>query len=255
MTALHSPLFLAMLAALLAVVAARLSRRFLLAACLGLTLVFLGLTTPLGANLLVRLVEAPASSGTAGLLDACPDSRTLVFLSGGMRRPAANAEDFGALTSETLDRVLALRSSGPPDELTLLVSGGGPFRVPEAALIASLMQSLGIRAQSVVIESRSTSTRTSAGEVARILMPETRNIILATSALHLPRASWTFRQAGFEVCPWPLNSRYLPARVPAGLWPRSTALDKSEWALYELLGQVYYRFTIRKRSFEHHGRA
>lgn len=245
MTALHSPLFLATLTALLALLAARFSRRFLLAAFLGLMLVFLGLMTPLGANFLVRIVEAPSVSGAAQLGDACPDTRTLVFLSGGMRRAAENADDLGALTSETIDRVLALRSGGLPGELTLIVSGGGPFRVPEAQIIASLMRSLDIEAENVVLESQSTSTRTSAREVARLLMPERRNIILATSALHLPRATWTFRKAGFEVCPWPLNSRYIPVKSPAGIWPQSTALDKSEWALYELLGQVYYRLTIR----------
>lgn len=246
MNAVQSPLFLAMMAAVLALLAVRLSRRFLLAASLGLMLVFLGLMTPLGANLLVRFVEAPAPAGAAAMREACPDTRTLVFLSGGMRRPAENADDFGALTSETLDRVLALHASGLPEGLTIIVSGGGPFRVTEAAIIDSLMRGLGIEAQRVLVEGRSISTRTSAVEVARMAPPGERRIILATSALHLPRAAWTFRKAGFEVCPWPLNSRYLPVRGPAGLLPQSTALDKSEWALYELLGQVYYRLTIRE---------
>lgn len=254
MNAIQSPLFVAMVAALLAVVAARFSRRRLQAAAVGLVFLCLGLATPLGANFLVRVAEAPRPAGAVSVRDACPDTRTLVFLSGGMRRPARDARDIAALTPETLDRVLALRASGLPEELTLIISGGGPFRVKEAEIIAALVQNLGIEASRVLLEARSISTRTSAVEVARISPPAARRIILATSALHLPRAAWTFRRAGFDVCPWPLNSRYLPVRGPAALLPQSSSLDKSEWALYELLGQVYYRLTIRPATFDDQGR-
>ncbi|MEE4303032.1 YdcF family protein [Wenzhouxiangella sediminis] len=244
MNVLHSPLFLALVAATLAMLAARFSRRLLFATALGFMLLFLGLTTPLGANLLVRMVEATPPHGTTEMQEACPDSRTLVFLSGGVRRPAADTGDFGALTAETIDRVLTLQADSLPADWTLVISGGGPFRVPEAAIIAALMRSLDIEPARMLVESSSTSTRTGAAEVAELLLPEAPRIVLATSALHLPRASWTFRKAGFEVCPWPLNSRYVPVRSVTGLLPQSTALDKSERALYELLGQLYYRLTL-----------
>lgn len=251
MNVLISPLTLAILAAVLALVAARFSRRVLLVSCLLIMLVFLGLTTPLGANLLVRAVEAPAPIEPRSMLDACPEAQTIVVLSGGLRRPARDASDVGALTSESLDRVLALQASKPPKALTLVVSGGGPFRIAEAEVIAALMGALEIGPAALRLETRSTNTRTSAHEVARLIPPSKRSIILATSALHLPRAAWTFREAGFEVCPWPLNSRYVPVAFPAGLWPRSTALDKSERALHELLGQLYYRLTIKDRKNEY----
>lgn len=254
MNALHSPLTLAILAALLALAAARFSRRVLLAACLVSMLAFLGLATPLGANLLVRAMETEPSVEPRSMVEACPDAGTIVFLSGGLRRPARDTGDFAALTSETLDRVFALQASKPPKGLTLVVSGGGPFRVSEAEVIASLMRTLEIGPQELYPETRSTSTRTSAYEVARLIRSSERSIILATSALHLPRAAWTFRKAGFEVCPWPLNSRYVPVRSPSGLWPQSTALDKSEWALYELLARLYYRLTIRQETFDDHRR-
>lgn len=234
---------------MLALLAARFSRRVLLATSLGFLCLFLGLTTPLGANLLVRTIEATPLEGARDMQAACPDSRILVFLSGGVRRPAGDAGDFGALTAETIDRVLALQADALPPGITLVVSGGGPFRVPEAEIIAGLMQRLDVEPARLLLETASTSTRTSAGEVARLLPAESRKIILATSALHLPRASWTFRKAGFEVCPWPLNSRYVPVRSPAGFWPQSTALDKAESALYELLGQLYYRLTLRREPF------
>lgn len=248
MSIVYSPLSLAILAALLALVAARFSRRVLLTVSLLFLVFFIGLATPLGANLLVRAVEAPIPAERRAMLAACPDAASLVLLSGGLRRPARDPADFGALTAETLDRVLALQTHKPPKELPLIVSGGGPFKVREAEVIAALLERLDIAPPDLRTETRSTSTRTSAFEVARLPGSAGRSIVLATSALHLPRATWTFRNAGFEVCPWPLNSRYVAVTGPAGLWPQSTALDKSERALHELLGQLYYRLAVRNET-------
>lgn len=247
---MYSPLGVAVAAALMALIAVRFPQRRVFAACVVVVGMSLALTTPLGANLLVRLVEARPLPPAKTMDEACPDAAVLVFLSGGMRRPAAHAEDFGALTAETIDRVLALHGHALPQGLTMVVSGGGPFHVREAEIISALMHDIGLRPERVRLEARSTSTRSGAHEVARMLPPERDRIILATSALHLPRAAWTFRRTGFEVCPWPLNSRYVPVRSLAGLWPRSTALDKSERALHELLGMLYYRLTQDEPSSE-----
>lgn len=248
MNGLHSPLALALLAAILALLAARRSRRLLFSLSLAFLLLLVTLTTPLGANTLVRMVEASRPSDAAGLAETCPDERVLVFLSGGMRRLAGSSRDYGALTTETIDRVLAFLADPIPEDLRIVVSGGGPFAVAEATLIAGMMKGLGVDPNALDVEIDSVSTWTSAQAMARMIPPEQRSIILATSALHMPRAVWTFRRAGFSVCPWPLNSRYLDVRSPAGLWPRSSALEKSEWALYELTGQLYYRLTIRSGS-------
>ena len=243
MNALYSPLSLALVCAAIAALAVHSARRWLLTIALGGLLLSLGLTTPLGANLLVRAVEAPQPRVPLEMASACPKAEVVVFLSGGLRRSPRGLEDFGALTAETLDRIVALQAARPPEELPLIVSGGGPFHIPEAEIIAALLVRMNPDWPHPIVESASTSTRTSAAEVARLLGRKSRRIILATSALHLPRARKTFERAGFEICPWPLNSRYVSVTGPAGLWPQSTSLDKSERALYELLGGIYYRLT------------
>lgn len=243
MNALYSPLSLALVCVAVAAFALHSARRWLLIIGLGGLLFALGLMTPLGANLLVRAIEAPQPLAQSDMASACPKADVVVFLSGGLRRPPRGAEDFGALTAESLDRIVALQASRLPEELPLIVSGGGPFRVPEAEIIAALLARMNSGLPQPIVETVSTSTRTSAVEVARLLRHESRRIILATSAMHLPRARWTFEQAGFEICPWPLNSRYVLVTGPAGLLPQSTSLEKSERALYELLGGIYYRLT------------
>lgn len=245
MNALYSPLNLALLCAALAALALHSARRWLLISALVGLVLGLGLTTPLGANLLVRAIESPQPTAASEMLTACPGAGAVVFLSGGLRRPPHGPQDFGALTAETLDRIVALQASNPPRQLPLIVSGGGPFRIPEAEIIAALLMQMNPGSPQPIMEKVSTTTRTSALEVAHLLRHKSRRIILATSALHLPRARWAFEQEGFEVCPWALNSRYVPVTSPAGLWPQSTSLDKSERALYELFGGIYYRLIAR----------
>jgi uncharacterized SAM-binding protein YcdF (DUF218 family) len=244
MNALHSPLTLALIAGLLAGGGLVLGHRRLAAAALLVMLVALALATPLGANLLVRAIEAPQPAETQSMASACPTASAVVFLSGGLRREPVNTRDFGALTGETLDRILALQASESLAAQPLIVSGGGPFQLPEAEVIATFLRELKRDMPPIIIEGRSTSTRDSAAAVAKLISGGPRRIVLATSALHMPRARWTFERAGFEVCPWALNSRYVPVDSPAALWPQSTSLDKAEWALYELLGTIYYRLTI-----------
>src|SRR5690606_20445467 len=63
--------------------------------------------------------------------------------------------------------------------------------------------------------------------------------LLVTSASHMPRAVASFRAAGLEVLPYPVDFRTEPARLA---WPRqpSASLDLAGVALHEWLGLVAY---------------
>lgn len=240
MTFLLSPVALAIPAGAMVVLIMRRSHRAGLLAASVLLLPLLLLMTPLGANQLVRLVEASGATRVS-TEPPCREPDAIVLLSGGMQRPAASTTDFAALTAETLDRVFAFTASGVPGDTPVIVSGGGPFRVAEAEIIAALMRHLVPKSIAPRLESGSTTTRTSAAAVARMLPAGERRVVLATSALHVSRARLAFERNGFEVCPWPLTSRYIPVYSPAGLWPQSSAIHKSEQALHELAGLHYYR--------------
>lgn len=202
-----------------------------------------GLMTPLGANLLVLGIEHRVKA--AETAPVCDQVQAVVLLSGGLNRPAETEIDFGALTPETLDRIFAwrkLNSLNSDRNLPLIIAGGGPFRIPEAEVIGALMHSLGSDDRAVELEAASASTRESALAV-RVLLQDTR-IALASSALHLPRAMLAFEQAGFEVCPWPLNRHYLAVTGWTTLLPHSSSLSKSESALHEILGEIHYRIKV-----------
>jgi uncharacterized SAM-binding protein YcdF (DUF218 family) len=244
----YSPLLLLMLALLVLVVASFTSRRRL--AILGLVLVLpaYGLMTPLGANLLVLAVEHRVKA--AEQAPACADFQAVVLLSGGLDRPAATVDDFAALTSESLSRLFAWQAQAENEAILgkpLIIAGGGPFRIPEAEVLAALMGRLDPMRAPWLLETRSGTTLESAMAVRRDLPPGYTRIALVSSALHLPRARLAFERAGFEVCPWPLYRHYLSVRGWSSLLPQSSSLAKSEMALHEWLASFITVWCCRKR--------
>jgi uncharacterized SAM-binding protein YcdF (DUF218 family) len=233
-----SPLALLLLAGLILLPA--LIRRWRLVALLGalLGLVAIALMTPLGANALVRVIERQAepAPGECEAIDA------IVLLAGGLRRPARHREDFDALTARSLARSFGLIEGRRDPRLPLVVAGGGRFRISEAEVIGALLQRLDHGHDALLLETASRTTWENASGVRRLLPERIERIALATSALHLPRARRVFREAGFDVCRWPLDSQYIAAGGIGAWWPQTSALAKSEAALHELVGLAYYRF-------------
>ena len=236
---LLSPLVLLLAGLLLLGMAARRRQRRLRLLAIGCVLAALLAMTPLVANGLVFAVERQARAGDG----ACDGIEAVVFLSGGVDQAPASASDLAALTADSVSRVFALARRELEPALPLVVSGGGPFNVAEADVIVTLMRGLGIGSEQVLLESRSGSTWESAVAVAQLL-PGVQRIALASSALHLPRAMLVFRAAGFEVCPWPLQSRWQAPRGAWSLLPQSSGLGKTEAALHEMVGMLWYRWRL-----------
>jgi uncharacterized SAM-binding protein YcdF (DUF218 family) len=213
-------------------------------AIMGLLLILPGyaLMTPLGANLLVLVIEHRTKAAEAA--PACDQVQAAVLLSGGLSRPAETTGDFGALTAETQARIFAWRnrdSDHDSPDLPWTIAGGGPFRIPESEVIGAFLHRLDPNDQPLQLEAASTNTWESA-QMVRELLPESTNVILlASSALHLPRATLAFEQAGFEVCPLVLNRHYMAVTGWTTLLPHSSSLAKSESALHEIIGEIFYR--------------
>lgn len=193
------------------------------------------LCAPLGANLLVLAIERAAPSGAdCGALRDAP----VVVLTGGFERPPRAVDDYAALHEQSWRRV-----RGAVDWLrahpghVLWVSGGGPYEVREADVVAGLARDWGVAPDALHIERDSTTTWSSAQALRGRLPPK---IVLVTAALHMPRALIAYRHAGFDPCPAPSASQYLAPRSPAALVPQTSAMYKTEEASYEVVGLLYY---------------
>ena len=122
----------------------------------------------------------------------------------------------------------------------VVLSGGvGPPRHREADNMARVITRLGVPRSSLLLEDRSHSTRENAAYTARLARTHgIRRVVLVTSAIHMPRASLLFRQAGLDVIPFPV-----PERAARGHWrerwlPSRRALWRSGRAFKEYAGLV-----------------
>jgi len=70
--------------------------------------------------------------------------------------------------------------------------------------------------------------------------------LLVTSAFHMPRSVGVFRQAGFEVVPYPVDFRTIGDSGPLpGFSTISDGLRRFDVAMREFVGLVAYRLTDR----------
>lgn len=165
------------------------------------------------------------------------NAQAVVVLGGGVSRNHA-PEYNGPLAESVLLERLALGAwLARHFCLPLAVSGAGP----EAnAMSGTLARNFGLTPR--WIEAQSRDTYENAQLSARILLPQgIKRIVLVTSSAHEYRAAQEFMAAGFAVTPAPIGLfdyrelgvfRYLP--TPAGL-------ERSNAAIYELIGEPMRR--------------
>jgi uncharacterized SAM-binding protein YcdF (DUF218 family) len=90
------------------------------------------------------------------------------------------------------------------------------------------------------IEDRPRTTYEDALYTAALLKPNpSEKWLLVTSAVHMPRAVGCFRNAGFQVEPYPMEFRSAPPLY--GFAPGSPALNHLDTAAKEWIGLVVYR--------------
>lgn len=107
----------------------------------------------------------------------------------------------------------------------VILSGGGGNDYSEAEVMATAITRLGVPASALVLEKRSHSTRDNAVFSAQLARQRgIERVLLVTSAVHMPRAAFWFREVGLDVVPVPVPERkgrsgwkrWLPSR--GALW-------------------------------------
>ena len=129
---------------------------------------------------------------------------------------------------------------------TMVFTGGrSPFRetpVSEGQILKTYAVKLGVHAADVRI---TTDVRNTAEEALAVknLLGAAQNIILVTSAFHMPRAKNIFEKQGFTVQPYKVDYK-TPPSIGYGLYqwlPSGIAIKNTEQAFREWIGRIYYR--------------
>jgi len=199
------------------------------------------------------LVADWVAAGLIGGYRAVPDAAhakgatTIVVLSVGSTAYRVNGQEVPELGKDTAFNVLeASRVYRLLGQAWVVASGGstdaGKPRTPDSEVMRDALFKLGVPADRVILESRSTNTREQAMFTADILRKRNvETIVLVTAPEHMGRAVGTFEALGFTVVP-SVSAFKAPER--GSLWeqlrPSRGALLQSDWAVYEYLARAYY---------------
>lgn len=211
--------------------------RFKLGKCalfLGMCILFLLSIEPV-SNLLIYCLECQYKLPSDEVLS---DLDMVVILGGGANISGGfreHAEARGLTYARLFNGVRIYKRSGAR---TLALCGGS------SEVMKTLARELGVQESKIIIETRSGTTMENATELAKLLPPtEQRRIGLVTSALHMLRSEKTLKKQfpNDTIVPIPVNYIYSPDwYYLKGFVPSTNTLLKSNYAIHEWIGIVYY---------------
>jgi uncharacterized SAM-binding protein YcdF (DUF218 family) len=172
----------------------------------------------------------------------------IVVLGGGVLENAPDVDGPGALSSDSLVRVVAGYKLYARVNKPIIVAGGSVFgSKPEAEVSRDTLYRLGVKQEFVLIEPESKDTNENALFVSAICKKRNWNkIALVTSAYHMRRSLMLFGRFFNDIVPCPTD--YKTLRRGYGYWsllPDATSLADTAIAVKEYLGIIYYKITLR----------
>ena len=175
-----------------------------------------------------------------------PEAGAIVLLGGGVQPISSDRvyPDLNAAADRVWHAAQLYRAGKAP---LIIVSGGDRWDLAlesEASATQILLTAFGVPDGAIVTEDGSRNTRENAVLVAELASGRgIRQVLLATSAWHMPRAAATFKRVGLDVIPAPTDHHGRLDTVPWSLrfLPSARALQLSTLAFREYLGFLIYR--------------
>ena len=204
-------------------------------------LIFYVLSTSVFSNFIMKEVEGkyyyPNLKGVA-------KADAIVVLSGMMR--INEFENNHILEWEDIDRffkAIELYFSKKSD--TIIFTGGkSPYnitKISEGDVLKQYAIKFGVKMNDILVTKEVLNTSEESIAVKNLIGIK-KSIILVTSAFHMKRAKSIFEKKGFKVIPYKVDYKTPPnlSLNFIDFLPSSTGLRRTEIALRELLGRLYY---------------
>ena len=206
-------------------------------------LMFWGLSTEPVRDALSKPLEF--SYPALNLSDVKYKNRAIVLLGGGIYANAPEYNGSDELRSYAMMRTLYAAHVAKRTGLNVYATGGSPLSQGDSAegdVMRRWLIRLGVAEEKVFAESHADNTWQNAIYIKELLAKKgVENIILVTSAWHMPRSVWCFESQGFNVMPAPTD--YLTSQQDYDIRsfvPRWTVFSDSGQALHEYLGLFWY---------------
>ena len=169
----------------------------------------------------------------------------IVVLSG-MVRTINSKNGLSYEWGEASDRIFAgielIKKNKAP--IMILTGGKLPWSVgkPEGEYLRDIAIKYGVPNKNILLTKNVQNTDQEAKAVAKLLNKEVPNIILVTSAFHMPRAQKVFEAAGIVVSPFPVD--FLSGADKTTLMhfiPSAEAFSDTSFFVREVIGRLYYK--------------
>jgi uncharacterized SAM-binding protein YcdF (DUF218 family) len=169
----------------------------------------------------------------------------IVVLSG-MVRTIVGANGLVYEWGEASDRIFAGIDLIKENKAPVLVLTGGklPWSVgkPEGEHLRDIAEKLGVPRDIILLTENVQNTDQEAKAVAKLLNKDVPNIILVTSAFHMPRAQKVFEAAGIVVSPFPVDFLSGAGKVTIMTFiPSAGAFNQTSFFIREIIGRLYYK--------------
>ena len=214
-------------------------RKKILPSLLALLLLTL-LSLPLVSNQLIKSLERNYSVISPNELDTAD---TVVVLSG-MLQTIKQDSMIHYEFSEAVDRIFAginLLKMGKAQKI-ILTRGKLPWNkgVPEGDYLAEFLQSQGIDPNRILLTEIVQNTNDEAKAISKML-PKTSEVILITSAFHMPRAEKVFQNQNLKIIPYAVDFRSSAKDIDVlDFLPQANAFKDSSFYFREIIGRLYY---------------
>jgi len=200
--------------------------------------VYLIIATPLGANILVDIIETRKNQVNCNI----ENQEAIIVLAGGIYGDPDSEDEVWRLKEDSYRRaLLGIKLAKEHPKTKIIFSGGYGGAIREADLMKYLAIQNGINKKRIYLDRKSKNTYESAESVSEIIKEnKVTTSVLVTSAIHMRRSIAAFKKAGISPCPYPVNSRYVETYFPEALLPQISALTKSTESMHEVMGYVWY---------------
>lgn len=207
------------------------------------SILFYIISTPIFSNFIMKIVEGEYKYQKLENLEKVD----AIVILGGMLK-IYQLENNYTVEWEDPDRFfkgIELYNSFKSDKI-VFTGGKSPFNmtaVSEGSVLKNYAVKYGVLEEDIIVTKEVLNTYDESLAVSEVL-GENKTVILVTSAFHMKRAKLLFEQQGVKIIPYKVDFK---SSINSRLYfidfiPNSLALKKTEIALRELLGRLYYSF-------------
>ena len=173
------------------------------------------------------------------------ESADAVVVLSGMVKTIQTKNGLDYEWGEAADRIFAGIDLFKSNKAPVLILTGGKLPwsigVPEGEYLRDVAIDHGVSKKDILLTENVENTDQEAKAIKRLLLQDNPEVILVTSAFHMPRAQLVFEAAGISAIPFPVDFRIgAQKRTFMSFIPSASSFEATSFFVREMIGRTYY---------------